>query len=203
MANLTSVRNNRSPGAHDGKHWENGRRKGGGKREDGEKCTLSWAHQKQWLNAGGGGWRELKWLHLKQRMWCNATCMTKKKKNTSRVWNHQARFTWLSQCTWEFSFVLLSMETWLPGWHQLLKASLSGVFGGWPKPHYRGNDPLSHEVDKGWDSCPSKPSQSTIQLCYTPSKPTAACVQLLPLVYLRVQKRVCLHLCARVCPGKG
>ena len=74
---------------------------------------------------------------------------------------------------------------------------------GWSKHHYHGNDPLSHEVDKGRDSCPSKPSQSTIQLCYTPSKPTAACVRLLPLVCTRSKKRVCLHLCARVCPGKG
>lgn len=68
--------------------WETLRerqKKRGGKREDGEKCTLSWAHQKQWLNAGGGGWRELKWLHLKQRMWCNATCMTKKTQAESEI----------------------------------------------------------------------------------------------------------------------
>ena len=136
--------------------------------------------------------------HLKRWMWCNDTCMTKKKslKSSSAIY--------MAVSVHLISFVLLPMETWwLPGWHQLLKASLSGVFGGWSKHHYRGNYPLSHTVDKGWDSCPSEPSQSTIQLCYTPSKPTAACVQLLPLVYLRVQKRVCLHLCAWVCPGKG
>ncbi len=74
---------------------------------------------------------------------------------------------------------------------------------GRSKHHYRGNDPLSHKVDKGQDSCPSKLSQTGVQLCYTSSKPTAVCAHVLLFLYLRlllhIRECVRLHLCVCVC----